>query len=217
MYCPGCATQTTDEINYCKQCGANLRGVRHALLSHEPEERFDWSKTWLAEMMMSEEEQRRRRAAIELSDRPEDLAAAELKRMNELKGGIITASVGIAVSIFLAFLLGAIADTVALRDPEGAVVLRHVWAAGIIPFMVGLALIANALFVSSRFSAKIRETLRASDATATGIPARATGELPALQAPPTPVASVTEHTTNFLPVDADTNPQSPPERRWARE
>ena len=47
MYCPGCSTQTTDEINYCKQCGANLRSVRQALLSGEPEESFDWSKTGL--------------------------------------------------------------------------------------------------------------------------------------------------------------------------
>jgi hypothetical protein len=216
MYCPGCGTQTTDEINYCKQCGANLRGVRHALLSREPDERFDWSKTWLAEMMMSTEEQQRRRAALELSNRPEDLAAAEIKRLNEIKGGIITASVGVGVSIFLWFLLGAIADGVAARDPQDAMILRNVWMAGIIPFMVGFALIVNAVFVSGRLASKIRESLNAQGATAGGY-ARTTGELRALDAPPSPVPSVTEHTTNFLPADADTNPQRPPERRWARE
>jgi hypothetical protein len=157
MYCPACSTQTTDEINFCKQCGANLRTVRDAMMGREASaESFDWSKTWVAEMFMSEQEQRRRRAALELSDRPEDVAAAELKRLNELKAGIITSFVGVAVAIFLYILLGAIAGNVEARDPEGAVVLRHIWAAGIIPFMVGIALIINSVFVTGRFS-RLRE------------------------------------------------------------
>jgi hypothetical protein len=216
MYCPACSTQTTDEINFCKQCGANLRTVRDAMIGRETSgETFDWSKTWVAEMFMSEQEQRRRRAALELSDRPEDVAAAELKRLNELKAGIITAFVGVGVAFFLWFLLGAIAGNVEARDPEGAVVLRHVWAAGIIPFMVGLALIINSVFVTGRFS-KIRELVKSTDARLPKALGRTTGELPALEAPATPMTSVTEHTTNLL-VEAEPAAQRDPERRWARE
>jgi hypothetical protein len=215
MYCPNCATQTTDEINFCKQCGANLRTVRDALIGRESNgETFDWSKTWVAEMFMSEQEQRRRRAALELSDRPEDVAAAELKRLNELKAGIITACVGVAVSIFLAVLLGAIAGNVEARDPEGAVVLRHIWAAGIIPFMVGIALVINSVFITPRFS-KIRELAKSSASIGKGA-ARTTGEIPALEAPAKPMTSVTEHTTNLLgEVEPVRNKDA--ERRWARE
>jgi hypothetical protein len=215
MYCPACSTQTTDDINFCKQCGANLRTVRDAMIGRETSgETFDWSKTWVAEMFMSEQEQRRRRAALELSNRPEDLAAAELKRLNELKGGIITAFVGIGVAVFLWVLLGAIAGNVEARDPEGAVVLRHIWVAGIIPFMVGIALIINSVFVTGRFS-KLRETLRPEARLANGL-GRTTGELPALEAPAKPIASITEHTTNLL-VEVEPAPQRDPERRLARE
>jgi hypothetical protein len=214
MYCPACSTQTTDEINFCKQCGANLRTVRDAMLGKESVESFDWSKTWVADIFMSEQEQRRRRAALELSDRPEDVAAAELKRLNELKAGIITAFVGVGVAIFLWFLLGAIAGNVEARDPEGAVVLRHVWAAGIIPFMVGIALIINSVFVHGQFS-KVREMLKSDPRLAKGM-GRTTGELPALEAPAKPMTSVTEHTTNLL-VDVEPAPQRDPERRFARE
>jgi hypothetical protein len=217
MYCPACSTQTTDEINFCKQCGANLRTVRDALIGREPEpgERYDWSKTWVAEMFMSEEEKRRRRAALELSNSPIDLAAAELKRLNELKAGIITASVGIGVSIFLAILLGTIADNVAGRDPEGAAVLRHVWAAGIIPFMVGIALVINSVFVKGRF-AQIRESFKDAESPSAKGLAKSTGELPALEAPPVPRASITEHTTNLLE-DPETAPQRDAARRFVRE
>jgi len=217
MYCPGCSTQTTDEINFCKQCGANLRTVRDALIGREPEpgERYDWSKTWVAEMFMSEDEKRRRRAALELSSSPVDLAAAELKRLNELKAGIITASVGIGVAIFLAILLGSIANNIAPRDPEGAVVLRHIWAAGIIPFMVGIALIINSIFVKGKFS-EIRESLGIAEPNNLRGLSKSTGELPALEAPPVPMGSVTEGTTNLLDA-TDPSRARDAERRFARE
>lgn len=215
IFCPVCATQTADDINYCKQCGANLRGVRQGLMSREPDERFDWSKTWLAEMVMSEAERRKRQAVEELSDHPEDLAAAEIRRLNELKAGVITISVGIGIAIFLWMLLGAIADGVAASDPNRANILRHIWAAGIIPIMIGGALIVNSVFVTGRFS-KIKQTLKDADVNRQRASALTTGSLRALDSPPTPVTSVTEHTTNLL---ADELPHSrdSAERRRARE
>ena len=215
LYCPVCATQTSDDVNYCKHCGANLRGVRQGLMTREADERFDWSKTWLANMVMSEDERRRRQAAQELSDRPEDVAAAEIRRLNELKAGVITASVGIGIAIFLAILLGSVADGIGATDPNRANILRHVWAAGIIPFMIGVALVVNAVFVTGRFS-KIKQTLKDTDTNVRLGSGRTTGGLRALDAPPIPAASVTEHTTNLLVEERPEHRESP-ERQLARE
>ena len=58
--------------NSAKHCGANLRGVREAMTSRSTEEKFDWSKTWWAEMIYPTEEMERRRGVT-----PEE------KRLNE--------------------------------------------------------------------------------------------------------------------------------------
>ena len=62
---------------------------------------------------------------------------------------MITSSVGLAVSIFLyVFMQGLILNT---QVPQNAaVILSHVWIAGVIPFFVGLALIANGVVVSKK-------------------------------------------------------------------
>ena len=89
MYCPQCGSTQSDELRFCKSCGTNLDGVRTAL-SRETGEKFDWSKTWLAEMLMSGEESVKRAAEIERLQGK----TPEVKRRNEIKGGVITASVG---------------------------------------------------------------------------------------------------------------------------
>jgi hypothetical protein len=70
----------------------------------------------------------------------------EVKRYNEIKAGVIVSCVGIGVSIFLFFLMNAIAA----GEPRDGEILRAVWLAGLIPFMVGLALIINGVVVSKK-------------------------------------------------------------------
>jgi len=70
----------------------------------------------------------------------------EIKRYNEIKAGVIVSSVGVAVSIFLHFLMHAIAA----QNPRDAELLNSIWLAGLIPFMVGLALIINGVVVSKK-------------------------------------------------------------------
>jgi hypothetical protein len=65
MFCPQCGSTQSDELRFCKSCGANLFAVRKAVTSPESVERFDWNKTWLAEMMRSGEENVKRAAEIE--------------------------------------------------------------------------------------------------------------------------------------------------------
>ena len=139
MFCPNCALELTENLKFCKRCGAPLTGVREALTrgSTGTTGGFDWSKTWVADMLMNPEELDRVRGVN-----------PEVKRYKEIKAGVITACVGIAVTFFLAIFM----EGVAAAHPEDAVILQRVWVAGIIPLMVGLGLIINGVFVTKKMN-----------------------------------------------------------------
>lgn len=134
MYCPGCSIQVTDDTKFCKSCGANLRGVREAMTVRG--QQFDWSKTWVAEMFMTEEERERRRGVT-----------PEKKRINEIKAGVITTLAGVGAMIFLRFFMEAVANNESGNDAE---IIRRVWLVGIVPFLVGIGLLFNGVFLSKR-------------------------------------------------------------------
>ena len=142
MICPRCASNQGDDIRFCTSCGANLQAVREAMQTADPAAKFDWSNTWVAEMFMSGQahELRKREMERRLGITP------EVKRYNEIKAGVIVSSVGVAVSIFLHFLMHAIAA----QNPRDADLLNSIWLAGLIPFMVGIALIINGVVVSKK-------------------------------------------------------------------
>lgn len=143
MICPRCSSTQSDDVKFCKFCGANLQAVREAL--EAPGKKFDWSDTWLAEMFRSADAAELRKQEMErrLGITP------QVKRYREIKAGVITSSVGIGVSIFLfVFMQGVIGQV----EPDEAEILRRVWIAGVIPFFVGLALIFNGLVVSKRLA-----------------------------------------------------------------
>jgi hypothetical protein len=145
MFCPQCGTTQSDELRFCKSCGSNLEAVRQAVAMREPGGKFDWSKTWVAEMFLSEGERKRREEELE---RLRGITP-EVKRYNEIKGGVITASVGLALMIFLAiFMEGIVAGGKIPFDT--AQILNRIWVAGIIPLFVGLGLIINGVFVSKK-------------------------------------------------------------------
>jgi hypothetical protein len=141
MLCPRCAAKQSDEIKFCTFCGANLQAVREAI--KEPGKKFDWGDTWVADMFLSGEAAERRKLEMErrLGITP------EVKRYQEIKAGVIVSSVGIALAIFLFVFMQGIAGKV---TPEAAEIITRIWVAGVIPFMVGLALIVNGLVVSKK-------------------------------------------------------------------
>ena len=153
MFCPRCGASQSDELRFCKLCGANLFAVRQVVDQRETGEKFDWGKTWVAEMFLSPEESKRRKEEIE---RQRGITP-EVKRYNEIKAGVITASVGVAVTIFLYVLMQGI--ILGGEVPKNAVeILSRLWVAGVIPVFVGVALIINGLIVSKKLVEIARRT-----------------------------------------------------------
>jgi len=143
MVCPRCASNQIDNIKFCTACGANLQAVREALDAPDAGKKFDWSDTWVAEMFMSGKAAELRKLEMErrLGITP------EVKRYNEIKAGVIVSSVGVGLAIFLFIFMQGVAGKV---EPDVAQIITRLWIAGIIPFMVGLALIVNGTVVSRR-------------------------------------------------------------------
>jgi hypothetical protein len=195
MFCPQCGNKQSDELKFCKLCGANLFAVRQVVGTREADEKFDWSKTWVAEMFMSEAERKRRTEEVERQRG----VTPEIKRYNEIKGGVITSFVGIAVMLFL-WVIGMAIYRSGQNPPADAEIIRSIWVVGVIPFMVGLALIFNGLIVSRKIVELQKRALAPTPAPET-LPKGA--EQPALKSADTsefiPTGfSVTEGTTKHL-------------------
>jgi hypothetical protein len=191
MFCPQCGNKMSDELKFCNLCGANLFAVRQVVGTRETDDKFDWSRTWVAEMFMSESERKRRQAEIERQRG----VTPEMKRYTEIKAGVIVSSIGLALMLVLYVLGTAISGQ---NQPGEAEILRSIWVAGFIPFMIGLALIVNGLFVSKKI-VELQNRARQfdTDALPKGV------EQPALNPADTsefitPGFSVTEGTTKHL-------------------
>lgn len=142
MFCPQCGSNQSDDIKFCKTCGGNLFAARQALAMRDIPEKFDWSKTWVTEMFLSGGERKKRREQLELQRG----ITPEIKREKELKAGIITSSVGIGASLFLYVIMQGVIGT--LNNPGSEVeILSRIWIAGVVPFFIGLGLIAASLLV----------------------------------------------------------------------
>ena len=143
MLCPRCSSNQSDDVKFCKSCGANLQAVRDVLAGREPGNKFEWGDTWLAEMFRSGQAAELRKMEMErrLGITP------EVKRYNEIKAGVITSSVGVGVSIFLFVFMQGLVNVVGREAQE---ILPHLWIAGVIPFVIGLALIINGMVVSKK-------------------------------------------------------------------
>src|SRR5215217_6562810 len=192
MICPRCTSNQGDDIKFCTSCGANLQAVREALQAPDAAGKFNWNNTWVADMFMSAQANELRKQEMErcLGITP------EVKRYNEIKAGVIVSCVGIGVSIFLFFLMMGIAANAPPRDAE---ILTRVWVAGVIPFMVGLALIINGLFVSKKMIQVMERRRKETDALEDGGPTpRGLRAADTSEFIPANMSSVTDQTTRHL-------------------
>jgi hypothetical protein len=120
--------------------------VRQAVQTGQPPAKFDWTKTWVAEMLQSSEQAVRKEKELELLKG----ITPDVKRRKEIKAGVIVSSIGISAMVFLyIFMQGIILS--GSHGPGDEFILSRVWIAGFIPFMVGIALIINGAFVSKLF------------------------------------------------------------------
>lgn len=195
MFCPRCGSAQSEELKFCKVCGANLAAVMQAVAVREPDpdQKFDWTRTWVAEMFMSEEERKRRKAEME---RQRGITP-EIRRYNEIKAGVIVSSVGIAIGIFLFVFMGGLVASGKVSYEE-AQILSRLWIAGVIPLFVGFALMINGLVVSKKLVEAANRDAQAGSERLEGEANR-----PALRPADTnefPVSSfsVTEQTTKHL-------------------
>jgi len=190
MFCPKCGSNQNDELKFCKLCGANLFAVRQVVDNREAVEKFDWTRTWVAEMFMSPSEIKRRKEEIE---RQRGITP-EMKRYNEIKAGIITSCVGIGLAIFLyIFMQGIILN----GNASSAEVLSRLWIAGVLPLFVGIALIINGLFVSKKLVEIAGKTQTATNNLEEGLNAQSLGPADTNEFIPSSF-SVTEDTTKNL-------------------
>src|SRR6266542_4081051 len=147
MFCPRCGSNQSDELKFCKGCGANLYAVRRAVDTRETDEKTDRNKPWFAVMTLSDAESKRRKEEL---DHRRGITP-EVKRYNEIKGGVITGSIGLALAIFLnVFMQGLILS--GKISPNVAEILSRLWIVGVIPLFIGVALIVNGVFVSKRLA-----------------------------------------------------------------
>ena len=193
MFCPQCGSTQSEELKFCKVCGVNLHAVMQVVTTREPEEKFDWSKTWVQEMFLSAEEKKRRKAEVQ---RQRGITP-EIKRYNEIKAGVIVSSVGIAIAIFLFVFMGGLIASGKVSS-DAAEILSVLWIAGVIPLFVGLALITNGVVVSkklveaARRGSQMGPDVLAGDANPPSLRSADTSEF--LTSP----FSVTEQTTKHL-------------------
>jgi len=139
MFCPHCGNETRESSNkFCKQCGTNLVTVQKAIegeLSSQDLSQInrEWQNNVLNEQRKAMTKERRK--------------SSEQKRLEEIKGGVITSVAGLAIMIFLYAMMHAIAGG---RVDQGGEILRAIPFVGLIPFLIGIGIVFNGLVVSKR-------------------------------------------------------------------
>ena len=192
MFCPRCGSSQSEELRFCKVCGADLSAAMQIVAPREPGEKFDWNKTWVTEMFLSADEKKIRKAKLELQAG----ITPEIKRYNEIKAGVIVGSVGIALSIFLFVFMGGLIASGKVT-PEAAAILSRLWIAGVIPLFVGLALVVNGTIVSKKLVEAARRGSQGIDGLEEGAGRPSLGPAAANEFPTSPF-SVTEDSTKQL-------------------
>jgi len=187
MFCPQCGTNQSDELKFCKACGANLFAVRQVVAKRETGEKIDWSKTWVAEMLLSQGERDRRKEELELQRG----ITPEVKRLREMKAGVITASVGVSVAVLLYVLMqGIILGGKVGHD--AAEILSRLWIVGVVPFCIGIGLLISGYFFKSTATVPDRPDFLQKEAQPGSLPpGDQPGRIPSS-------LSVTEDTTRHL-------------------
>ena len=208
MYCPTCGSEERQLSQYCRACGTDLRIVRQGL---ERPDTITASAVSAREQISQALADRIRQLETgkDLEHVAEDvlphlekfLESPEEKRLRRLRKGIITALVGLGVSLAILFLVAAL---------EAQDLIPFI-AMGLITFFVGLGIIINGLvftvprktFADRTAEAESQRELEARIQNVAPVSqlrpfAPVTSDLPTSSDQRVARPSVTEHTTHHL-------------------
>jgi hypothetical protein len=124
----------------------------------------------------------------------------EVRRYNEIRAGVITGGVGVALAIFLIVFMNGLVLSGNV-SAETAEILSRIWVVSVIPMLVGISLVINGVFVSK----KLAEIARQAAQTSSRLPENDTNPLELRPADTTEFVSpfsVTEETTKYLSTHA---------------
>jgi hypothetical protein len=173
MYCPQCGTESSQDLKYCRSCGANLRVIGKAVTLSEAIARSDgipaklkdiFSNIKIAhvtddvsraldkmnrEIARSHEGPMRRQSWSRHERKPK---TAEQRREGHLTRGFVTMFSGIGLSTFLYFLghnlvLKLPPEAIAQIPFELSPVIHVLWLVGLIPTLSGLGRIIAGLSI----------------------------------------------------------------------
>jgi hypothetical protein len=200
MYCPTCGSEERQLSQFCRACGTDLRVVRNSL--ERPDSITASAVSAREQIGVAVADQiRQLRTGKDLEHVAEEVLPAfekflespEERRLRRLRAGVITASIGFAVSLVTLF--------VAVSKGDIFIMLP-----GMVTLMIGLGIVANGLlFTLPRKSlpggsadALAQETLDSVQRLPYEPPVA--GSLTNELGPgaPTQLTSITEHTTHHL-------------------
>lgn len=196
MFCPTCGSEERQVGQYCRACGTDLRVVRHGLerpdtITESAISAREQISRVMAEKIREMETARELRAVAEdvLPQIEKFLESPEEKRLRRVRAGVVTACVGLGAT-FLMFLMG-------LKESD----LMPFAALGVITFLIGLGIVINGLvftvprkmLADRSDDARAQKELESAPAyRSLGSGSQTTNDLPS------PLPSVTEHTTHHL-------------------
>lgn len=202
MYCPSCGSEERQLSQFCRACGTDLRVVRTSLERPDAITASAASAREQVGLAMADQI-RQMRSGKDLEHVAEDvlpsfekfLESPEERRLRRLRAGVITASVGFALTMIMFLAALDKSDFFPFMVP------------GFITFMVGIGIIVNGLlFTVPRKSLPGDGSAARAQAMLDSTASRAKYEAPAAasltneRGPGTnpQLASVTEHTTHHL-------------------
>jgi hypothetical protein len=169
MFCPQCGTESSQDLKFCRSCGANLKVIGKAVTLSEAIARSDGIPAKLKDIFsnikiahVTEDVSRAldkmnkeiTRSSLEWHDkaRARKVKTAEQRRERHLTQGFITMFSGVGLSIFLYFLSHALVlklppDAVAQIPFDLDPVIRVVWLVGLIPALSGFGRVIAGLTI----------------------------------------------------------------------
>jgi hypothetical protein len=201
MYCPSCGSEERQLSQYCRACGTDLRVVRTSL--ERPDSITASAVSAREQIGLAVADQiRQLRKGKDLEHLAEDvlpsiekfLESPEERRLRRLRAGVITASIGFAVSMVTLF--------VAINKGDIFIMMP-----GLVVLMIGLGIVINGLMftvprknlpgeTSDALAQEALDSLQSRMRYEAPVVASLTNELG--PGSPSQLASITEHTTHHL-------------------